>query len=38
MKQDYDFVVIGSGFGGNVSAPRLVEKSYHRDAIGTELA
>src|SRR6185369_17331613 len=25
---DFDFVVIGSGFGGSVSALRLVEKGY----------
>jgi cholesterol oxidase len=26
---DFDFVVIGSGFGGSVSALRLTEKGYH---------
>jgi len=26
---DFDFIVIGSGFGGSVSADRLVEKGYH---------
>lgn len=25
---DFDFVVIGSGFGGSVSAYRLTEKGY----------
>ncbi len=25
---DFDFIVIGSGFGGSVSAHRLVEKGY----------
>ncbi|MGZ4836763.1 MAG: NAD(P)-binding protein, partial [Terriglobales bacterium] len=25
---DFDFIVIGSGFGGSVSAWRLVEKGY----------
>ena len=28
MKQSYDVVIIGSGFGGSVSALRLREKSY----------
>ncbi len=27
-KRDFDFVVIGSGFGGSVTAYRLVEKGY----------
>jgi len=26
---DFDYIVIGSGFGGSVSAHRLVEKGYH---------
>jgi cholesterol oxidase len=26
---DYDYIVVGSGFGGEVSALRLAEKGYH---------
>jgi cholesterol oxidase len=28
MSQTYDYVIIGSGFGGSVSALRLIEKGY----------
>lgn len=28
MQQNYDYIVIGSGFGGSVSALRLAEKGY----------
>ncbi len=28
MEPDYDVVIIGSGFGGSVSALRLTEKGY----------
>lgn len=28
MKHDFDYIVIGSGFGGSVSALRLAEKGY----------
>ncbi|MBL9016204.1 MAG: GMC family oxidoreductase, partial [Myxococcales bacterium] len=28
MSHDFDYVVVGSGFGGSVSACRLAEKGY----------
>ena len=33
--QDYDYVVIGSGFGGSVSALRLAQKGYRVCVVET---
>ncbi|MEM7345507.1 MAG: NAD(P)-binding protein, partial [Chloroflexota bacterium] len=33
MHYDFDFIIIGSGFGGSVSAHRLTEKGYRVGVI-----
>ena len=35
---DYDELVVGSGFGGSVSALRLTEKGYRVGVIEDQLA